>query len=80
MNALPNQAAMQAEARKQAEIRDFVSLSQTQRRHAHEYRRWALEAEREGKLERYRRYRAECNRLWRNALWNLRFAKQRLHQ
>lgn len=55
----------------------FFSLSQTQRRFAHEYKRWAKAAEAEGDLERYRRFRAESNRLWNEAIWHLQAAKRR---
>lgn len=51
--------------------RDFLRLARTQRRLAHEYRRWALEAEREGNIDRYRRYRKEANRLWESAKFHL---------
>lgn len=51
--------------------RAYFRLSQTQRRLAHEYKRWALEAETLGQIERYREYRKRSDELWRSAKWNL---------
>ena len=55
----------------------FFSLSQTQRRLAHQYKRWAMAEENGGSIERYRKYKAECNRLWQEAKWHLSMAKRR---
>lgn len=54
----------------------FFSLSQTQRRLAHEYKRWAMKDEADGFLEHYRRHKAESNRLWNAAKWNLQAARR----
>lgn len=50
-----------------AEATALLSLSRTQRRLAREYKKWALEDEAAGRLERYRKYRREAERLWREA-------------
>lgn len=55
---------------------DYFSLSQTQRRLAHEYKRWALEDEVIGNLERYRVNRQRSDRLWRSAKANLELARR----
>lgn len=49
----------------------WFSLSQTQRRLAWEYRRFALEDEQAGKLERYRINRQRSDTLWRSAKFSL---------
>lgn len=54
---------------------NLFSLSQTRRRIAHEYKRWALEAETNGNLPEYRRCRKESDRLWHSAKWALDMAK-----
>jgi hypothetical protein len=55
----------------------FFSLSQTQRRLAHDYKRWALEdAGRWLPDELYRKHRAESDRLWQSAKWNLQAARR----
>jgi hypothetical protein len=54
----------------------FLSLSLTQRRLAHEYKRWAIQDEAEGFAELYRRHKAEANRLWKSAKWNLQAARR----
>ncbi|CAN7498077.1 hypothetical protein LJR231_003500 [Phyllobacterium sp. LjRoot231] len=48
----------------------WFSLSQTQRRLAHEYHRFALEDEKNGNLERYKLNRDRSDRLWRSAKWS----------
>lgn len=48
------------------------------RRRAHEYKRWALEAEQAGHLSTYRFFREQANKSWRgawDALGNARFWK-----
>jgi hypothetical protein len=54
----------------------FFSLSQTQRRLAHDYKRWALEDAADGFDELYRKHRAESDRLWQSAKWNLQAARR----
>jgi hypothetical protein len=54
----------------------FFSLSQTQRRLAHRYKRWALEDAADGFEEFYRKHRAESDRLWQSAKWNLQAARR----
>jgi hypothetical protein len=49
----------------------FFSLSQTQRRLAHDYKRWALEDAADGFDELYRKHRTESDRLWQSAKWSL---------
>lgn len=58
----------------------FLSLSRTQRRLAHQYRRWALEDAAAGNLDRYRKNRAEAERLWKSAKFHLRRACERLRK
>lgn len=53
----------------------LLSLARTQRRLSHQYRAWAREDERAGKLDAYRRDTAEADRLWASAKWNLQFAR-----
>lgn len=48
-------------------MRDWLAHAQGCRRRAHEYRRWALEYEAAGNLEKYRRYRKQSDRQWRMA-------------
>jgi hypothetical protein len=48
----------------------WFSLSQTQRRLAWEYKRFAIEDEQNGNLERYRLNRDRSDRLWRSAKWS----------
>ena len=55
---------------------DLFSLSQTLRRLAHDYKRWALEDEAEGFLDHYRRHRAESDQLWQRAKWYLQAARR----
>ena len=74
MNAPANISQREANAARQSAA--FFSLSQTQRRLAHRYKRWALEDEAEGFLELYRSHKAECNRLWQSAKWNLQAARR----
>lgn len=57
---------------------NFLTLAKTQKRLAHDYRRWALEDEATGNLPRYRRHRAESNRLWRDSKKHL--AKARIYR
>lgn len=54
-----------------SEAQAWFSLSQTQRRLAHEYKRFALEDEQAGKLERYRLNRQRSDTLWRSAKFSL---------
>ena len=74
MNAPANISKRESNAASQ--FAAFFSLSQTQRRLAHEYKRWALADEAEGFLEHYRRHKAESNRLWQSAKWNLQAARR----
>lgn len=53
----------------------FISLALTQRRLAHQAKREAIEAEHKGDLKRYRQMRAEAERLWVEAKWNLNFSR-----
>lgn len=46
---------------------DLFSLSQTRRRLAHEYKRWALEDARAGKAERAAQCRKKSDELWQSA-------------
>lgn len=55
----------------------FFKCSQTLRRLAHSYKRWALEDERAGKLDEYRKHRASSDRLWNSAKFNLMMARRR---
>lgn len=54
----------------------LISLALSQRRLAHEYKRWALAAEEEGKLERYRSYRSDSDHYWRSAKFHLAWAQR----
>lgn len=54
----------------------LLSLSQAQRRLAHENKREAMEWERAGELARYRQCRKDSDRLWREAKWHLSWAKE----
>lgn len=53
----------------------WVSLSQTQRRLAHRYKRLADQAEQAGDRSYYVHCRVESDRLWRSAKWNLKQAR-----
>lgn len=53
----------------------FLSLARTQRRLAGEYRRWAREAEADGKLEQYRRYAGMARETFRAGLEHLSHAR-----
>lgn len=53
-----------------SEAQAWFDLSQTQRRLAWEYRRFALEDEQAGKLERYRLNKQRSDTLWRSAKWS----------
>jgi hypothetical protein len=53
----------------------FMSLALTQRRLAHQHRRWALEDAIAGKLAESRRELNEANRLWRDAKEHLSIAR-----
>jgi len=55
----------------------FFSLSQTQRRIAHDYKRRAMAEKAAGDVSRFDRYSAEANRLWAQAKWHLQMAKRR---
>lgn len=54
-----------------SEAQAWFSLSQKQRRLAWEYRRFALEDEQAGKLERYRLNKQRSDTLWRSAKFSL---------
>ena len=64
----------------------WFSLSQTQRRLAWDYRRFAIEDEQNGNLERFRLNRDRSDRLWRSAKWSFqrlkvwRFVEQQAEQ
>ena len=73
MNAPAHISKREANAAEQSAA--FFSLSQTQRRLAHEYKRWALADAAEGFLELYERHRAESDRLWNDAKWHLNRAR-----
>lgn len=53
----------------------LLSLARTQRRLSHQYRTWAREDERAGKLDAYRRDTAEADRLRKDARWHLQRAR-----
>jgi hypothetical protein len=55
----------------------FFRCSQTLRRLAHSYKRWALADEAEGRADDYRKHRSESTRLWQSAKWHLSMAKRR---
>ena len=55
---------------------DVFSLSQTQRRLAHRYRKEALEAEANGNRALYLYCRTESDRLWRNAKRHLKAVRK----
>lgn len=55
----------------------FRSLALSQKRRSWTYREWALEAEQAGRLDDYRRYRAESDRLRRDARQHLELARRR---
>ena len=73
MNAPANISKREENAVQQSAA--FFSLSQRQRRLAHEYKRWALEDAAEGFLELSRRHKAESDRLWNDAKWHLNRAR-----
>lgn len=59
-------------------LEDYLIYAMGCRRRAHEYKRFALEAEAEGNLERYRRYRNWANEQWRSAkraIWDARLRR-----
>lgn len=60
-----------------AERAAFLSLAKTQKRLSWTYYRWALEAERVGRLVDYRRYRDESDRLRRDAHQHIEHARRR---
>lgn len=64
---------------KSAMAEALFSLSQTQRRLAHEAKRNALAAQAKGKDSRFLQYRAESDRLWRAAKFYLRWARDELY-
>lgn len=74
MNALAN--ISQRDSNSASQFAAFFSLSQTQRRLAHRYKRWALEDKAEGFMELYAHHKAESNRLWQSAKWNLQAARR----
>lgn len=53
----------------------LFSLSQTQRRLAHRYKREALEWEAKGHHANFAHCRTEADRLWRQAKWHLEKAR-----
>ena len=63
-----------------AERNAFASLALTMRRHSHEYRAWAREAEERGDLAGYRHCTKEAERCWRSAKWNLAAAQREADQ
>jgi len=54
----------------------FFSLSQTQRRLAHEYKRLALDAKDDGRMVNFEKFKAESDRLWNASKWNLQAARR----
>jgi len=54
----------------------LFSLSQTQRRLAHRYRRWAIDAERKGDRPYFLHCQHECRRLWRESKDHLSWARR----
>jgi hypothetical protein len=59
-------------------LRDWLDHARGNRRRAHEYKRWAKEAEATGNLSSYQHYRRQSDRSWRLAWSALREA--RLHK
>lgn len=59
------------------EYRALVRLAWTQHKIAWQNRRWATECEAAADLEGYRKHRKEANKLWRDAHWHLRRARDR---
>jgi hypothetical protein len=58
---------------------DWMLHARGNRRRAHEYKRWAKEAEAEGNLSTYRHWRKQSDKSWRaawDALANARIAKE----
>jgi hypothetical protein len=49
-------------------LADWLAHANGCRRRAHEYRRWALEYETAGNLEKYRHYHKQSDRQWLMAL------------
>ena len=76
MNAPANISKREDNAAQQSAA--FFSLSQTQRRLAHSYKRWALEDAAEGFMDLYAKHRAESDRLWQSAKWSLNRARMML--
>ncbi len=62
-----------------AEGKAFLSLAKKQRVISGQYRIWAREAEAEGNLDSYRRYKDEARRTFRAAKWHLAEARSRLN-
>lgn len=56
-------------------LRDWLNHALGNRRRAHEYKRWAMEAEAAGNLSTYRHYRRQSDRSWRLAWSALREAR-----
>lgn len=54
---------------------DLFSLSQTRRRLAHEYKRWALEDASNGKPERAAGWRKKSDELWQSAKTTLNYLR-----
>lgn len=65
------------EARLTSEMQAFFSLAMSQRRHAHEYRRWAKEAEAAGNVLGYETWRKESDQYWCAAWWHLGKTRER---
>lgn len=59
------------------ELNAWVRLCLGRKSRAHEYRRWALEAEAAGNFADYQRYRDDANRHWRSAKSALEQARRR---
>lgn len=74
MNAPANISQRDINAAKQ--FAALFKCSQTLRRLAHRYKRWALEDEAGGFLELYRHHRAESDRLWQSAKRHLQAARR----
>jgi hypothetical protein len=60
-----------------ADMQAFFSLAMGERRRAHAYRRWALEAEAAGNLLGFRTWREASDQQWKSAKWAIRKAMER---
>ena len=54
---------------------DWLAHALGNRHRAHEYKRWAMEAEAEGNLSTYRHWKAQSDKSWRAAWAALREAR-----